>query len=110
MSQKRIIPTKEELKEWKENLREELEFVATERPDYAPSKNSSINELKEGYFNWVSYCNGKYLGIDSTDTDRYSLWLVQEYNKYEGISNDYDEDYDDEEYCYDDDEGEYFTK
>lgn len=78
-----IIPTKEEKKEWKENLYDTCMLLATERPEFRPRKKDSLENLKESFFYWASeYNDGYFTEMDDADKDRYSAWLVQEYEKY----------------------------
>ena len=78
-----IIPTREEKKEWKENLYNTLMFLATERYEFEPRKKDSLETLKESFFYWASeYNDGYFSERDDADNDRYCAWLVQEYEKY----------------------------
>lgn len=74
-----IQPTKEEYREWKENLYNTLWFLATERPEFAPRKSDNLFTLLESFFYWADeYNDGYFTEMDDTDTDRYCAWLVQE--------------------------------
>lgn len=78
-----IIPTREEKKEWKENLYNTLLSLSTEHSDLYPRKRDSFETLKESFFYWVSeYNDGYFYERDDADSDRYCAWLVQEYEKY----------------------------
>ena len=79
---KEIIPTKEELKEWKDNLYSACMFLAEERHEFMPNEKDSLEDLQESYFYWASECNEGYSSeMDDANTDRYCAWLVQEYKK-----------------------------
>ena len=78
-----IIPTREEKREWKENLYNACLFLAMERPEFRPRKKDSLENLKESFFYWASeYNDGYFTERDDADNDRYCAWLVQEYEKY----------------------------
>ena len=78
-----IIPTREEKKEWKENLYNACMFLATERYEFRPRKKDNLEALKELFFYWASeYNDGYFSEMDDADNDRYCAWLVQEYEKY----------------------------
>lgn len=78
-----IIPTREEKKEWKENLYNTLLSLSTEHSDLYPRKRDSFETLKESFFYWVSeYNDGYFDERDDAASDRYCAWLCQEYEKY----------------------------
>ena len=78
-----IVPTKKERKEYKEYLYNTLWFLATERPQFAPRKKDSLEELLESFFYWASeYNDGYFTERDDASTDKYCAWLVQEFEKY----------------------------
>ena len=74
-----IQPTKEEYREWKEKLYNTLWFLATERPEVAPSKSDSLSKLLESFFYWADeYNDGYFKEMDDAKIDRYAAWLVEE--------------------------------
>lgn len=78
-----IQPTKEEYREWKENLYSTLCFLATERPEFAPRKRDSLSTLLESFFYWANeYNDGYFPEMEDAETDRYSAWLVEEKEYY----------------------------
>ena len=81
----KIVPTKEEKKEWKENLYNTLCILATDRPQFAPRKKDSLNTLLESFLYWAEeYNDGYFSERDEANTDKYCAWLVQEYDIYNG--------------------------
>lgn len=80
-----IIPTRKEKSEWKGYLYNALMFLATERPELRPRKKDSLYVLLESFLYWADeYNDGYFSERDDADTDRYSAWLVQEYEKMMG--------------------------
>lgn len=74
-----IQPTKEEYREWKEKLYNTLRFLATERPEFAPSKRDSLFTLLESFFYWADeYNDGYFTEMDNAKIDRYAAWLIEE--------------------------------
>ena len=81
----KIIPTKEEKKLWKEYLYNSLEFIAMERYEFQPRKRDSLNTLLESFLCWAEkYNDGYFSERNDAETDRYSAWLVQEYEEMFG--------------------------
>ena len=78
-----ITPTKEERKQWKENLYNSLNLISDYHDDLAKKKRDSLKTLKTNYFYWADTFNGKYFPeMKNANTDKYCAWLVQEYKKY----------------------------
>ena len=86
ISKGKIKPTKDEYREWKENLYNTLLFLAraTERPELYPRKKDSLATLLENIFYWADeYNDGYFEEMNTAETDRYSAWLVEEKVYYE---------------------------
>ena len=94
MKKEYIAPTKKEEKEYEEYLYNSLCFLATERPEFEPRKEDTLDELLDSFLNWADYYNDGYFSEkDDADTDRYSAWLVQEQvkrNDYAQFLREYD--------------------
>lgn len=77
-----IYPTRAERSEWKKNLYDSLCFLATERAEFYPRKRDSLDTLLESFLCWANeYNDGYFSERDDADKDRYSAWLVQEYDR-----------------------------
>lgn len=81
----KIIPTREEKREWKGYLYDSLWYLASEHDELYPRKRDSLNTLLEAFLYWADeYNEGYFSERDDADTDRYSAWLVQEYEEQYG--------------------------
>jgi len=80
-----IVPTKEERKEWKQNLYDSCMCLSSERPEFRPYKRDSLEALLDSFFTWAEeYNDGYFPEKDDAETDRYCAWLVQEWNERTG--------------------------
>ena len=76
-----IIPTREEKRIWKEKLRDSLLSLCVYYPDIYPCKRDSFRTLLEKFFYWASeYNDGYFYERRTAKTDRFSAYLVQEYD------------------------------
>ena len=75
-----IRPTRAERTLWKDYLRNTCEFLATERPEFYPRKRDSMKTMLELFLSWAhNYNDGYFTERDDAPTDRYSQWLVEQY-------------------------------
>lgn len=80
-----IVPTKAEKARWKRYLYDACDFLATERPEFAPSKRDSLQTLLESFLSWAeNYNEGWFNERRDAPTDRYAQWLVEQYERIYG--------------------------
>ena len=81
----KVVPCNNERKIWEQYLRSSLEFLATERPEFMPRKNDTLEDMCESYLSWAKTYNDGYFGerdeYEENRYDRYSRWLVEEYDR-----------------------------
>jgi len=79
-----IIPTKEEKKLWKQYLYNSLTCLSSKDKTFYPKKKDKTNDLIKKFHSLIKkYNNGNFPEQLTTKIERYSAWLVQEYNKCE---------------------------
>ena len=75
-----IAPTRKEKSIWKSYLRTSCEWLATERPEFYPRSRDSLKTLLESYLSWANtYNEGYFSERNDAPNDRYSQWLVEQY-------------------------------